>query len=71
MAISKEDIKAGWYWGRFSDGSLEIINVAIDVNAAGRGNTIVWYAGDQEAEALVDAMKLYDFIARIEPPEGL
>jgi len=70
MALAKEDITPGWYWARFSDGILEIINVAINVNAAGRGDTIVWYAGDQDAETLVDAMKLYDFIARIEPPEG-
>jgi hypothetical protein len=85
MAISKEDIKPGWYWAKFRDfptltnlgmGTMglkefELVLVTEEKNAAGTPVTYIWYHGHEVDESFEKASELYDFIARAEPPEGV
>jgi hypothetical protein len=66
MAINKEDIKPGWYWVGFS-GFRIVVEVRRN-EQYGFLYSVSDYADDASDHKM---MERYDFIARIEPPEGM
>jgi hypothetical protein len=66
MAIAKEDIKPGFYWVRHQ---RELVIVRVE---SFLGPTL-WVArhGSGTSDTLEDALEEFDFIARVEPPEGV
>jgi hypothetical protein len=70
MAIAKEDIRPGWYWARTAAPRrqrLEIIHVRFLPNV----KWWVTYHGTDSVDDVEVAVEEFDFIARIEPPEGM
>jgi hypothetical protein len=67
MAIAKEDIKDGFYWIRYSGMSdLDPFIVQVKGDDCGYFNL-----GLSITEPLADFILDCDFIARVEPPEGV
>jgi hypothetical protein len=66
MALSKEDIKEGYYWVRDKHGSFAVVNVKFDA-----GEYEVWLHGWDMPQTVAHVLKWSDFIPRIEPPEGM
>jgi hypothetical protein len=66
MAIAKEDIKEGWYWLRSRDtGVLSVVQVGT------LGEKLVVMHSRWTASLDDVATDDFDFVARIEPPEGV
>ncbi len=65
MAIAKEDIIPGWYWVR-EHKTGELSRVEVWLLSGG-----LWIEGPEGGNEVDDALKWFDFIARIEPPEGV
>ncbi|MEA2896130.1 MAG: hypothetical protein QOJ84_1745 [Bradyrhizobium sp.] len=71
MPIAKEDIKPGWYWVLSrKDGGLSIVDVATFESMIDKPETVVMHHG-WDWEKVDAAVEGFDFIARIEPPDGL
>jgi hypothetical protein len=71
MSIAKEDIKPGWYWVLSrKDGELSIVSVATFESMIDNPETVVMHHG-WDWEKVDNAVEEFDFIARIDPPEGL
>ena len=72
MSIAKEDIKPGWYWVLDrKDGELSIVRVATFEIAIDDPETVVMHHGWEFSDKVDTAVEGFDFIARIEPPDGL
>jgi hypothetical protein len=68
MAIAKEDIKEGFYWVLDrSDRTLDIVSVTPHQS---RGLCVGWLKSAY-TDYLSAAVQEVDFVARIEPPEGM
>jgi hypothetical protein len=69
MAIKKEDIKEGYYWVSDRQRADELSIVLIAKWAKG---LVALHPGYEIEDDLVsDFVDRFDFIARIEPPEGV
>jgi hypothetical protein len=68
MAIDKEDIKEGWYWVRNRERPLGLSIVRI-VDTF--GSISAFYHGWDTCSSIHEAIGKCDFIARVEPPEGV
>jgi hypothetical protein len=74
MAIAREDIKPGWYWIQNRlERKLFVVKVAPDPTFETIDSValIVWHHGWEFETDLSEALGVCDFIARIEPPEGV
>jgi hypothetical protein len=72
MSIAKEDIKPGWYWVLSrKDGELSIVCVETFDIEIDDPETVVMHHGWEFSEKVDAAVENFDFIARIEPPDGL
>jgi hypothetical protein len=71
MSIAKEDIERGWYWVlNRKNGELSIVSVATFEITIDDPETVVMHHG-WDWEKVDTAVEEFDFIARIEPPDGL
>jgi hypothetical protein len=70
MSIAREDIKPGWYWVLDRKrGGLSIVCVTtIEIDDP---ETVVMHHGWEFSDKVDAALEKFDFVARIEPPEGL
>jgi hypothetical protein len=72
MAIAKEDIKEGHYWVRSRKNSeLSIVLVATYEIEIDNPETRVMHHGWEVPNTIDDAVEEFDFLMRIEPPEGV
>ena len=72
MSIAKEDIKPGWYWVlNCKRGELSIVCVATVEIVIDDPETVVMQHGWEFSDNVGAAVEKFDFIARIEPPDGL
>jgi hypothetical protein len=72
MSIAREDIKPGWYWVlNRKVGERSIVCVAMFESMIDNQETIVVMHHGWDWEKVDTAVEGFDFIARIEPPEGL
>jgi hypothetical protein len=72
MSIAKEDINPGWYWVLDrKDGELSIVCVATFEIAIEDPDNVVMHHGWEFSDKVDTAVAKFDFIARIEPPDGL
>jgi hypothetical protein len=72
MSIAKEDVKPGWYWViNRKDGELSIVGVATFEITIDDPETVVMHHGWEFSEKVDTAVEGFDFIVRIEPPDGL
>jgi hypothetical protein len=73
MAIAKEDIKPGWYWVRYKPTAYRDELGIVHVRNAYRDELWVFEPGSDNDgnvdQFLADGEQ--EFIARIEPPEGV
>lgn len=66
MAIAKEDIKPGWYRVQIrKTGGL------LDAEVWQEADSSLWVEGAEWGNKIDAVLKQVDFIARIEPPEGV
>jgi hypothetical protein len=72
MTIAKEDIKPGHYWV-YPRGLkwLTVVLVRSHKTPRGAEHTLIWPHGRESAYLPDEAFEFFDFIARIEPPEGV
>jgi hypothetical protein len=72
MSIAKQDIERGWYWALSrKNGELSIVSVATFEIEIDDPETVVMHHGWEFSEKVDTALEEFDFIARIEPPDGL
>jgi hypothetical protein len=72
MSIAKQDIKPGWYWVLDrKDGELSIVCVETFEIEIDNPETAVMRHGWEVFEKVDTAVEKLDFVARIEPPDGL
>ena len=74
MAVAKEDIKEGWYWVRNrEERKLFIVHVSLEPTFETMDSTAlkVFHHGWEFPTEISEVIRTCDFIARIEPPEGL
>jgi hypothetical protein len=72
MSIAKGDIKQGWYWVlNRKDGKLSIVCVKMFEIEIEDPETVVMHHGWEFSDKVNTAVEKFDFIARIEPPDGL
>jgi hypothetical protein len=72
MSIAKEGITPGWCWVlNRKDGERSIVCVAMFESMIDNQETVVVMHHGWDWEKVDTAVEGFDFIARIEPPEGL
>jgi hypothetical protein len=72
MSIAKEDIRRGWYWVlNRKNGELSIVRVETFDIEIDDPEIAVMHHGWEVFEKVDTAVEKFDFIARVEPPDGL
>jgi hypothetical protein len=72
MTIAREDVKPGWYWVlNRKDGERSIVCVAMFESMIDNQETVIVMHHGWDWEKVDTAVEGFDFIARIEPPDGL